>query len=212
MNLLIVLAGTPPSKTLLKTEMMAADVVLAVDGGFNVFKKIKESPDLVLGDMDSIALDKLNSVEVLNLLDQNQTDLQKTLDYAFKTYPIESLTFLGASGGRTDHLLHNLHICALIDPSVTIQFMNEMSTNEDISIEIIQRITPLCPFDLRVTKGTMLSILPITEYKCLHSEGLKWEIVDRDSSTGFISQSNLVIKDDPKFNITSGCAYIAVYQ
>ena len=212
MNVLIVLAGNPPSEALLKAEMMAADIVLAVDGGLNVFKKYRLDPDLVLGDMDSAQMIDIGSTEVIPLLDQDRTDLQKTLDYAFETYPVKSLIFLGAGGDRTDHLLHNLHICGSIDTHIVVIFKNELSSEKDISLEIIQRITPKCNFYLRVTHGNTLSVLPITEYKGLHSTGLKWEIVNRDRSDGYISQSNLIIKDNLTFMIQSGCAYIAVYQ
>ncbi|MCF7923249.1 MAG: thiamine diphosphokinase [Candidatus Marinimicrobia bacterium] len=207
----MVLAGTPPSKTLLQTEMIEADLVLAVDGGFNGFQKYKLQPDLLLGDMDSVTMNE-EPLEYLDLPDQDRTDLQKALDYVFKTFSIQSITFLGGGGVRTDHLLHNLHICASIDPAIKIIFKNEISLDKDISIEIIQRITPQCEFDLRVREATILSVLPICDYQGLNSEGLKWEIKNKDRASGFISQSNQTVKDDPAFRIRSGCAYIAVYQ
>lgn len=208
----MVLAGTPPGKALLQTEMIEADLVLAVDGGYNVFQKYKLQPDLLVGDMDSVVMNDLEPLEYLNLPNQDRTDLQKTLDYAFKAFSIQSITCIGGGGVRTDHLLHNLHICALVDPAVKIIFKNEITLDNNLSIEIIQRITPQCEFDLRVKQAGILSILPITDYQGLSSKGLKWEIKNKASSDGFISQSNQVIKDDPRFRIASGCAYIAVYQ
>ena len=210
MKILIVLAGSPPSKTLLKTEMSAADLVIAVDGGFNVFGKYKLTPDLLLGDLDSVDMGKTGSLEVHHLLDQDQTDLQKTIYYVLQTYAVKSFRILGAGGLRTDHLLHNLHICASIESSISVTFNNEIGVNA--ILETIQRITPQCEFDLRVNKGTTLSILPIASFKGLNSFGLHWEIVDQDRSESFISQSNRSIVDDPRFRIDSGCAYIAVYQ
>ena len=212
MNILIVLAGNPPSKTLLKTEIQTADLVLAVDGGFNVFRKHKLKPDLVLGDLDSAELVTTDDVEVISLPDQDLTDLQKTLQYVFESHSVNSLIFLGAGGARADHFLNNLHLCASIDNSVRIIFKNEISDSTDFSLEIIERITPQSNFDLPVKKGSTLSILPIADYSGLYSEGLKWEIEGCDHSDGFISQSNVSIKDDPTFRILSGYAYIAVYQ
>ncbi len=212
MNALIVLAGNPPSKTLLKTEMKAADLVLAVDGGFNVFKEHALEPDLVLGDMDSVNMNNSSPVSAIPLVDQDRTDLEKTLKYAVESHPIRSLVFLGARGDRVDHTLHNLKICASIDPEIAIIFKNEMLEDEEFSIELIQRITVHCDFDLRVSKGTTLSILPITEYKGLKSKGLKWEIDWYNHSLGQFSQSNLINKTDLSFMLDSGCAYVAVYQ
>jgi thiamine pyrophosphokinase len=212
MNILIVLAGTPPSKTLLKTEIKRSDLVLAVDGGFNVFQKYKLQPDLVLGDMDSADLQPDHDVKMISLPDQDLTDLQKTLQYVFKSHLVTSLMFLGASGERSDHFLNNLHLCASIDHSIKIVFKNEIPHSKDFTLEIIERITSLSDFDQTVKKGTTLSILPISNFLGLTTEGLKWEIKGCDYSNRFISQSNMSIKDDPRFTIRSGYAYIAVYQ
>jgi len=212
MNVLIVLAGQPPSKSLLKTEMGNADLVLAVDGGYNTFKTHMLKPDLVLGDLDSAAFVESENVETLKLSDQNQTDLQKTLTHVLESYPVTSVVILGAGGNRTDHLMHNLQICALVDDSVKILFKNELPSDIEFSMELIQRVTRDCDFDQRVKQGTTLSILPGTEYTSLNTQGLKWEISNQDSSTTFICQSNLSIKADPSFKVSSGVAYIAVYQ
>lgn len=212
MNILIVLAGSPPSKTLLKTEIQTADLVLAVDGGFNVFQKHKLKPDLVLGDMDSVELVNKDDVEVISLPDQDLTDLQKTLRYVLESHSVKSMIFLGAGGARADHFLNNLHLCASIDHSVKIIFKNEISESKDFSLEIIERITAQSNFDQSVKRGSTLSILPIGDFSGLRSEGLKWEIEGCDHSQGFISQSNVSLKDDPRFIIRSGYAYITVYQ
>ena len=212
MNILIVLAGDPPSKTLLKSEIQIVDLVIAVDGGLNAFTEHKLQPDLVLGDMDSAELRSNHDVEVVTLSDQNLTDLQKTLQYVFEAHSVKSISFLGAGGARTDHLLNNLHICALINDSVKIIFKNEISGSTEFKLEIIQRITPHANFDLPVKKGSTLSILPIADFSGLTSEGLVWEIEECDYSNTFTCQSNLSIKDDPTFMIHSGYAYIAVYQ
>ncbi len=212
MNILIILAGSPPSKELLKTEIKTADIVIAVDGGFNVFRKYKLLPDLVLGDMDSVELVSPYDVEVIPLPDQDLTDLQKTLQYVFESHSVKSLIFLGAGGARTDHLLNNLHLCASIDKSVRIIFKNEISDSTDFSLEIIERITPQSDFDLPVKTGSTLSILPFADFSGLNSEGLQWEIKGSNHSDTFICQSNVSIKDDPTFMIRSGYAYIAVYQ
>ncbi|NQV42167.1 MAG: thiamine diphosphokinase [Candidatus Marinimicrobia bacterium] len=212
MNILIVLAGNPPSKSLLKTEIILADLVLAVDGGLNAFRMYKLQPDIVLGDMDSTDLRMIDDVEIVSFPDQNLTDLQKTLSYVFDLYSIKSITLLGAGGARSDHFLNNLHICASMDDSVKVLFKNEISDIEEFEFEIIQRITPQCIFDLPVKKGSTLSILPIADFSGLKSEGLKWEIQGLDYSASFISQSNQAVKDNPTLSIQLGYAYIAVYQ
>lgn len=212
MKVLIVLAGNPPSKKLLQREIEDADKVLAVDGGFNVFSNHGYKPDLVLGDMDSANKDGLSKQRQAVLDDQDYTDLQKTLKYVQDTFSAKSLVFLGAGGERTDHMLNNLHIAATFDHSVRIIFKNELSKDSEYVIEEIYRVTSTSDLDLRVTKGSTLSILPNTQFKGLTATGLKWAIVNQDSDKDFISQSNQAIKNDPTFNLIAGIAYIAVYQ
>lgn len=212
MNVLTVLSGNPPSVRLLKTEMRVADCVIAVDGGFNVFSDSNLKPDLILGDMDSIKESEALDIKSILLADQDQTDLQKTLTYILKNHSPKSLVLLGAGGLRTDHLLHNLLICASVHPTLKITIKNELPVGNEFTRETIQRITPQSDFDLLVRKGDLISILPIGNFSDLSSEGLKWEITRRSRSDGFMSQSNRAMVDDPKFIIGSGYAYIAVYQ
>lgn len=212
MNVLIVLSGSPPSQTLLKTEMSESDLVLAVDGGYNVFMQYGLAPDVILGDMDSIESAIPANVKCVTLPDQDSTDLQKTMTYVQNEISVSSLVLLGAGGGRTDHLMHNLLIAGSLADSIKITIKNELHAVDLPCFEVIQRITPACVFDLRVRLGDLLSILPIGGYQGLSSTGLEWEIENQDLSDGFISQSNRARVDDPRFEITSGNAYIAVYQ
>jgi thiamine pyrophosphokinase len=93
----------------------AGEPLLAADGGANALARIGLKPAAVIGDMDSIlpATRRWLGEERLVLRpDQDTTDLEKTLTYAFSELGLERLTVLGAIGGRTDHTLHNLGLLA----------------------------------------------------------------------------------------------------
>lgn len=212
MNILLILAGDPPSENLLKTQIELADVTIAVDGGTEVFVKFNLSPDLILGDLDSVRGEFYQDTQVIEQSDQDYTDLQKALKYILNQYSVNSLVLLGGTGGRTDHLLHNLHICADIDFSVKVTFLSEKSVDGQNVMEIIQRITPSIYFDSRVKVGTIISVLPVTHYEGLTSKGLEWELTSKNSNDQSISQSNQARITDPEFNLFTGCVYIAVYQ
>jgi len=192
--------------------MRAADVTIAVDGGIQAFIDANQPPDLLVGDLDSIPDHIPFSVTTHRLPDQSLTDLQKTLVYAAEHYSLTTLVLLGAGGLRTDHWLHNLHFCSELDPQVKVVMKSELIRDGNPSLEIIQRITPVVPFDQPVSVDSVISILPICDFTGLSSQGLRWEIEDASRSTGFISQSNYAIQSDPTFSILDGCAYIAVYQ
>ena len=212
MNILIVASGSPPSSILLHSGIDHADLVLAVDGGFDAFQEHGLKPDTVLGDMDSIGKGITSDIGRVHLPDQEYTDLEKTLQYVLNKHTVRSIVLLGAGGQRTDHLLHNLEICGSIDPGIKITIKNELSHPSEYTAEFIQRITPQSPFDLRVRKDDTLSILPLGNFRGLSSNGLLWEIMKANRSENFMSQSNIALKDDPQFSIEEDYAYIAVYQ
>ncbi len=212
MNILLVLAGEPPDKQLLQSQIDKTDLVVAVDGGFNTLKKYSLSPDLIIGDLDSVELPENNTIRVVHTPDQNFTDLEKTLEYLLESYTPNSLILLGATGGRTDHLLSNLHVCALVDNSVNITILSEKIISDKIVLEKIIRLTPNTNIDHEVKQGNTLSVLPVTQYSGLATRGLKWDIEHLDSHHNSSSQSNLAIIDDPQFSLMSGSVYIAVYQ
>mgnify|MGYP002640283621 FL=1 len=223
MRILLVLAGDPPDFDLIKTEMLIADLVIAVDGGAQSFFVNKLKPDFVIGDLDSYNDLFDDSVKIIPTDDQNLTDLQKSLKYVLNIYDPTSLVFLGATGGRTDHLLNNLHICASIDHSVQIIFKSTIQVKKSQISETLYRISAGQEADLSVTKGASasvlpviqgatVSVLPVTQFKSLTVEGLLWNINNVDSGSQIVSQSNIAISDKLMVTLASGCVYIAVYQ
>ncbi|MCU0304693.1 MAG: thiamine diphosphokinase [Thermoanaerobaculales bacterium] len=94
----------------------AAEPLLAADGGANALGRIGLRPVAVIGDLDSITpgIRALVGEECLvERPDQDRTDLDKALEYAFSDLGVERLTVLGATGGRLDHALANLGMLAV---------------------------------------------------------------------------------------------------
>lgn len=214
MNILLILSGEPPSHHLLQQEFKRTDYVVAVDGGLEVLTRNRIQPNLIVGDLDSapdVSTVKLDD-SVVHILEQDSTDLQKSLSWLAENLDIESLTLLGAGGGRTDHLVHNLQICALFDPQVPICLKNDHDSNSGQKIECIYRITPESYCDPIVGEGTLLSIFTLGEAVRLKTQGLKWDLNVLDPSSGVLSQSNISLVDKPELTLDSGYAYIAVYQ
>ncbi|MBE6421405.1 MAG: thiamine diphosphokinase [Elusimicrobium sp.] len=107
-TLLIGNGETLPAKTL-KELAQKADFVLAADGGANRALACKVTPDLVIGDLDSVSPStqkKLSSEKILFVDNQNNTDLEKALDYLSQN-GCKSCTVAGFAGGRLDFTLGN---------------------------------------------------------------------------------------------------------
>ncbi len=212
MRILLVLAGDPPEGNLLSNEIAKTNLTIAVDGGANVFHQNNLTPDILIGDIDSAIGNFNDQTQVIRRSEQSTTDLQKTLTYVLQKHHPEELVLLGATGGRSDHFINNLQICASIDPDVNISLKNNKLTTPEYSSETIIRITPSSDNDHQVNKGSTMSIMSVSQFKGLSSTGLLWEIQNGCSENGFFSQSNLAQESTIHINLFMGCVYLAVYQ
>jgi thiamine pyrophosphokinase len=94
---------------------VAADPLLAADGGANRLARLGLKPSAVVGDMDSILPSTrkwLGEELLVQRPVQDRTDLDKAIAYAFDDVGLERLTVLGAVGGRIDHEVGNLGLLA----------------------------------------------------------------------------------------------------
>lgn len=92
-----------------------ARLLLAADGGANHLGRIGLRPTAVIGDLDSITPGIrafIGEERMIHRPDQDRTDLDKALAYAFDELELEELTVLGATGGRLDHAVGNLGLLA----------------------------------------------------------------------------------------------------
>ena len=89
--------------------------LLAADGGANHLARIGLRPTAVVGDLDSISPETrawLGEEMMVSRPDQDRTDLDKAIEFAFDELEITELIVLAAIGGRSDHDLGNLGLLA----------------------------------------------------------------------------------------------------
>jgi thiamine pyrophosphokinase len=112
----VLIANAPLRWTPRLTALVAgADVLLAADGGANHLARIGLRPVSVIGDLDSISGPTrgwLGDSAMVERPDQDRTDLDKALEYAFDDLGLGKLTVLAATGGRVDHDAGNLGLLA----------------------------------------------------------------------------------------------------
>jgi thiamine pyrophosphokinase len=105
----LLVAGAP----LNWTPRLAA--ILAADGGADHLARLGLRPAAVIGDLDSISPETrawLGEESLIVRPDQDRTDLDKALEYAFENLGVEHVTVIAALGGRVDHELGNLGLLA----------------------------------------------------------------------------------------------------
>lgn len=157
------LGGAPTQFGPVLQSLKRAPILVAADGGANLALSNGRSPDLVIGDMDSIsdtARSDINADNFHYIADQDSTDFEKCLSQISAPL-ILAHGFLGA---RLDHSLAAFHAltrfertrCILIDET-DICFLAPAALSLDLE------------------PGTRVSLFPMAAVSGT-SEGLRWPI------------------------------------
>ena len=168
-------------------------MIIAADGGADNCIKIGIEPDHVIGDLDSISAKakKKFSKKIIHDKSQDTTDLEKAINLT-KKLKCTFLEIICATGLRMDHTLSNI-ICLL-----RVNFPSRIiDKDHDICI-------PLKKLELKGKKGDVISVIPISEVKGLTYSGLKWNIQNKDTETGWIGTSNEMISNKASISLKSG--------
>lgn len=96
-------------------EQETFEKVIAVDGGLESVEALGLTPDYIVGDFDTVKPDVLERFRQLPFIvweqhkpEKNETDTELARSRAL-TLGCDKIVFLGATGGRMDHMLGNLH-------------------------------------------------------------------------------------------------------
>lgn len=152
-------------------EKSAFDYVMAVDGGYAHLQQLDIQADIVLGDFDSLGEVPTGVRTCRFPTEKDDSDLQLAMNRLVRqTY--ERIVVFGALGGRLDHLLANLRICANIaelGPEVTVVGLRETA----------YMLTGGNSWEREageIKAGTTISIMQIEgPVEGLFVRGLKWE-------------------------------------
>jgi|LGOV01.1.fsa_nt_gb thiamine pyrophosphokinase len=138
-------------------EAMNDPYIICVDGGGNFTKEIGVTPDVILGDMDSISLETLKyytDVEVRRYpVMKDKTDTKIAVELAIELGAKEVIIF-GGLGFRMDHSLVNIYLLTLLlEAGIHGKIIDEKNCI------FLMRGTR----ELNIPKGKTVSILPIGE-------------------------------------------------
>lgn len=104
--------GPPPPLELLAYWLTGAEMFVCTDGAGHPYHELPRTPDVVIGDFDSLSgrvLDGRDGPRFLQVVDQHTTDSEKALLYLVDE-GYEEVVLLGATGWRLDHTLFNVHL------------------------------------------------------------------------------------------------------
>jgi len=104
--------GPPPAPGVLEYWLGGADLFIATDAAGHPYDHLPQSPQVVIGDFDSLAgriLDGRDGPLFLRDDDQHTTDSEKAILYALDR-GMEEVVLVGAVGWRLDHTLYNTNL------------------------------------------------------------------------------------------------------
>jgi thiamine pyrophosphokinase len=184
-------------------EKIAANrVVIILDGAANSYKSLRVTPDIILGDLDSINNQAKEyftgkKVKFIHTPDQNYTDLEKAIIYINDSSGgARSIYITNALGKRCDHMLGNI---SFLKKYHHVNIELKIFTSKEI-IEFIAGGV----ISLNDKKNANIAIIGMNE--CIAtSTGLKYELNDYKISLGksesicnkvISNSSNISIKGD----------------
>ena len=200
----IILAnGKPPGKQLFKKFLAVSDWFICADGGANTAARFKCTPNLIIGDLDSIKQETLSifsHVHVKKLKDQNSTDLEKALTAAIGAAYKEIFVF-GATGGRLDHAIGNLSALAKFSRKAHITFIDDLGTYGTVHRS----------WEIKLPMGTLISLLPLSRCTGIATQGLKWNLNNESLELGIReSTSNMIVSFPASIKLKSGTLIIFI--
>uniref|UniRef100_A0A7V3E7D4 Thiamine diphosphokinase n=1 Tax=Ignavibacterium album TaxID=591197 RepID=A0A7V3E7D4_9BACT len=200
----IVLAnGRAPSKKVVKYFWNKGfKTLICADGGADSALKLGLTPDYIIGDLDSVALETLKYYSrkstIIKIKRQNDTDVEKCLKYAVKRGFSEAL-LLGVTGDRLDHTICNL--------GIVIKFFNKIKCNIAAENSFLMPINQNT--NLKSKPGETISLYAFSSKTKITSTGLKYKLHNSTLPFGEReSTSNVSTGDEVKLRVKGGIVFI----
>nr|WP_122013320.1 thiamine diphosphokinase [Maliibacterium massiliense] len=176
MKALLVVGGPDPGRALIQRQAQGAEMVICADRGAQYALGAGVTPQVLIGDMDSIAPDALASCQragtqiIQQRPDKDFTDTELALLHA-EELGAQNIVLLGGLGGRIDHTLSNLRLLLpFARRNVRITMMDPAS-----AIFVATRTVTW-----RAPVGTTVSMFPLSEgVKVLRTQGLAYPLSDK---------------------------------
>lgn len=161
-----------------------ADLLIAADGGANHLARLGLKPQVIVGDMDSIAPDLWTGdeqiVRMSHSTDKDRSDAELAVEYALQQ-GCRQVTLVAALGERLDHALANVALVAEHPGHVTIVDGHATLVAVDGPSKCV----------LHGPRGTVVSLIPYGPgARGVRTAGLKYSLRDQSLASTTHGLSN----------------------
>ena len=181
MHALLIGNGETQEAVFLQKLARKADLILAADGGADRALSAGVRPDVVIGDLDSVSPQAKKILPAEKFIfenNQNNTDLEKALDYLI-AHQCTQCTLTGFVGGRWDFTFGN--------------FLSVYPYLDKMDICVAGKGWKIWPLTHSVTKtvrpGARVSLIPAADCQNVTLQGLVYPLEHANLSLGRTGQT-----------------------
>ena len=197
--------GEEPNSSILKPIVKHGTYHVAADQGFHICQQLNLSPDILIGDFDSV---RSNNTPMKNFVNSKThlLEFQKDKDFTDTELAIRQVVstnqnpiiLIGGGGLQADHFMSNL-ITVFQTPEVRLwitarEFIVSLDSTLHIKHANNLRLSMFSFIDTRVS-----------------SKGLKWELENYAISNTQMTISNMCIDDHIEIKVLQGKAIVLLY-
>lgn len=197
MRAVIITGGSIQNYPAIKQYVQPNDYIICADSGYDHAVKMEITPNLLVGDMDSIHADLPTENIRIFPAKKDDTDTEIAISAALEQ-GCDDILILGGIGSRMDHTLANiLFLKQLHDQKISAKIVNE--NNEIRLMGSQENIT------LQGHPGDLLSLIPITDCIGITNKGFEYPLIQEDLPLGTTrGVSNVFLSDTGSISLQNG--------
>jgi thiamine pyrophosphokinase len=165
---LLIANGDVTPELIARVDLSSIDRIIATDGAAVKALACGVTPDVVIGDFDSLPGEFQKEHGEINFLhrpSQEENDLEKALQYC-ENENVQKVTLIGVTGDRIDHTMNNFSVLAKYDekfefriycPHAQIYFVRKK----------LARVVQI---------GQTISLIPLGRVEGINTEGLEFSL------------------------------------
>lgn len=202
----VIISGSPDTNVEeIKSLCTSDDFTVCADSGYSFAKKAGLTPNLIIGDFDSLKEELPQNTEVVKLnTHKDDTDTEHCVMECIRR-GYKDFLLLGSIGGRTDHTFANIATLAFLSE----YNYNGIARNNGEEIRILKEGS----YEMNNKKGLIFSVFP---YGCesvnVTYKGAEY-MLNNKTLTYNVSRgiSNVFVDDEAEITINRGRAILLTY-
>ena len=202
----VIISGSPDTNVEeIKSLCTSDDFIVCADSGYSFAKKAGLTPNLIIGDFDSLKEELPQNTEVVKLnTHKDDTDTEHCVMECIRR-GYKDFLLLGSIGGRTDHTFANIATLAFLSE----YNYNGIARNNGEEIRILKEGS----YEMNNKKGLIFSVFP---YGCesvnVTYKGAEY-MLNNKTLTYNVSRgiSNVFVDDEAEITINRGRAILLTH-